>query len=703
MKTYIKKPISLSLALSLIFMTACYYPDVPGRVEDIDETADTSPPVITLLGENPQLAEAGESYNELGATASDNGDGDISTNISIDSSAVDTSIIASYEVIYSVSDNAGNSASQTRVVDVTDTTPPVITVLGLDPQIIEFGDSYLELGASSIDSFEGDLTDGVIIDFSAVDLESVGSYLVSYTSMDSSGNTVTASRSVNVVDTTAPEITLVGANPQSIEINTTYLELGATANDNLDGDISDSIVIDASEVDMTTEGSYSVTYNVTDNSGNPAALRTRVVNVGVTEEIPVVAFFAGNDGVNGVELFTTDGTPEATNMLKDISDYQISTITSAIKIDNTLFFTIANSDLGAELWKSNGTAAGTVLVKDINQTQAGLGSQIREMTNLNGALFFVATSGTGLNELWKSDGTEQGTQIVKIPDESNNYRLDQLHVLNDQLYFYAATAEFGDELWVSDGTEAGTRIVKDITEGTLGSSLGLFAGFNNELYFIKLVGQNHELWKTDGTSDGTVLIKSFVTSVGAIDEGFHVFQGALYFGAGSDLWRTDGTEIGTVVIKSISFNTSFIEMAVVNNTLFFKANISSQLWKTDGTTDGTMVIESSQDNPRELTVLDGQLIYTTASGNTELWVSDGTEIGTKMLKQTNFDGVTSFANARIFNQSFGNRPIFLPDGRLLFGVDDGINGREPWVTDGTEAGTVLLKDVNPGIEDGYSD
>jgi ELWxxDGT repeat protein len=87
----------------------------------------------------------------------------------------------------------------------------------------------------------------------------------------------------------------------------------------------------------------------------------------------------------------------------------------------------------------------------------------------------------------------------------------------------------------------------------------------------------------------------------------------------------------------------------------------------------------------------------------ELWISDGTVVGTKLIKGINLDGVTSVANSRIYNQSFNDTPIFLPDGRLLFGVNDGINGREPWVTDGTEEGTILLKDINSGVEDGYSD
>ena len=65
---------------------------------------------------------------------------------------------------------------------------------------------------------------------------------------------VQVTRTVDVVDTTIPVITLTGANPQTIEAGSPYVELGATATDNYDGDISGSIVIDATAVDTSTFG-----------------------------------------------------------------------------------------------------------------------------------------------------------------------------------------------------------------------------------------------------------------------------------------------------------------------------------------------------------------------------------------------------------------------------------------------------------------
>ena len=78
-----------------------------------------------------------------------------------------------------------------------------------------------------------------------------------------------------MVDTTVPVITLVGADPQVIEVGSPYVELGATASDNYDGDITGSIVIDATAVDTAVVGSYPVTYDVTYRYANGIELTVK--------------------------------------------------------------------------------------------------------------------------------------------------------------------------------------------------------------------------------------------------------------------------------------------------------------------------------------------------------------------------------------------------------------------------------------------
>ncbi|MFL2495056.1 MAG: immunoglobulin-like domain-containing protein [Porticoccaceae bacterium] len=84
-------------------------------------------------------------------------------------------------------------------------------------------------------------------------------------------------RTVTVTpDVTIPVITLLGDASISLELGTAYTDAGATAVDNIDGDISASITA-VSTVDINTEGTYSVTYSVSDASGNAAAEVSRTV------------------------------------------------------------------------------------------------------------------------------------------------------------------------------------------------------------------------------------------------------------------------------------------------------------------------------------------------------------------------------------------------------------------------------------------
>jgi hypothetical protein len=97
----------------------------------------------------------------------------------------------------------------------------------------------------------------------------------------SASNVVRMTRSVEcqTVDTTAPVITLLGSNPVDLNVGDTYVEPGATALDETDGDVSGNIVIDNSAVNTAVAGSYAITYNVTDASGNAASEVLRYINV----------------------------------------------------------------------------------------------------------------------------------------------------------------------------------------------------------------------------------------------------------------------------------------------------------------------------------------------------------------------------------------------------------------------------------------
>jgi hypothetical protein len=256
-----------------------------GEVEDYTviiegSGPDTTAPVITLNGASTINLNPGDTYNELGATAIDNVDGDISANINIGGDTVNTNALGTYTVTYNVSDAAGNAATQVvRTVIVADTAPPVITLIGASTINLNVGDTYNEQGATATDNFDGNLTSSIAIS-GTVNTSTAGTYFVNYNVSDSSGNAATqVTRTVNVTaDTTPPVITLIGASTINLNVGDTYNEQGATATDNQDGNLTSSIVI-AGTVNTASAGIYNVTYNVSDAAGNAATEVVRTINV----------------------------------------------------------------------------------------------------------------------------------------------------------------------------------------------------------------------------------------------------------------------------------------------------------------------------------------------------------------------------------------------------------------------------------------
>ena len=282
-----------------------------GEVEDYtiniaSAVPDTTAPVIALNGASTINLTVGDSYNELGATATDNIDGNLTSAI-VTTGSVNTNTAGSYTVNYNVSDAAGNTATQvSRTVIVNepapDTIAPVITLTGNATIDLFVGDTYNELGATASDDVDGNLTSSIVITGS-VNTNTVGTYTVNYNVSDAAGNAATQiSRTVNVnevpADTTAPVITLIGNTTIDLFVGDTYNEQGATASDNVDGNLTSSIVISGS-VNTNVSGTYTLNYNVSDAAGNSATQVSRTVNVNETPTDAILHegyFESGLDG-----------------------------------------------------------------------------------------------------------------------------------------------------------------------------------------------------------------------------------------------------------------------------------------------------------------------------------------------------------------------------------------------------------------------
>ena len=471
-----------------------------------------------------------------------------------------------------------------------------------------------------------------------------------------------------------------------------------------------------------TDGTPAGTVIVKDiNAGAGNSYPYNVTAVGST------VFFTADDGVHGRELWKTDGTAAGTVLVKDINtgtelnygsdpngplDTPVelpasSNPTGLVAFDSQLFFVANDGEHGSELWKSDGTTEGTILVKDINPDNAdnadyffGGNGGTSEPVVFAGKLFFSASDGydadTGVEviKFWSSDGTTNGTTVLTdrvIPVVYSRYPYTRdvtssFVISGDRMFFAGRDAVNGDELWVTDGTEAGTQLLKDIAAGTdndvdsprpLSSDPQNFAVVGSTVFFVANDGKNGtELWKTDGTTNGTVLVKN-------IAEGTR---------QQSSLDQNENPI--TIAVPRDSFPESLT--ALGKTTLVFVADDAvngRELWKSDGTANGTVLVKDLQTGkkanvprssaPNDLTPYNDAIFF--AANGDELWKTDGTTAGTTKVKDIDpklggDEGSGSYASMAVFS------------GKLLFSADDGVHGSELWVSDGSTAGTVRLKE-----------
>ncbi|MCS5594844.1 MAG: family 16 glycosylhydrolase [Porticoccaceae bacterium] len=168
-----------------------------GYSPDPAPTADTTAPVITLVGSATVNHEQGTTYTDEGATASDSVDGTVpvSTSGSVGPDA------GTYTISYSASDAAGNTATATRTVTVADTQPPTITLNGESEVSHEQGTSYVDDGATATDAVDGMVE---VTTAGSVGAE-LGDYSLIFSAVDAAGNAATETRTVTVVASGTPQ------------------------------------------------------------------------------------------------------------------------------------------------------------------------------------------------------------------------------------------------------------------------------------------------------------------------------------------------------------------------------------------------------------------------------------------------------------------------------------------------------------------
>ncbi|MDC0713401.1 DUF5011 domain-containing protein [Stigmatella sp. ncwal1] len=238
---------------------------------------DTLPPALTLLGDAAMGLECASPFNDPGATANDQCAGDLTDDI-VKTGTVNNKQLGNHVLGYSVTDPSGRTASASRTVAVDDTLAPVITITGPLEDSFECGAPYTDQGATANDACVG----AVPVTATQVgDANQPGSFIISYSATDPSGNSVTSptTRHVTVDDNAPPTLALRGLATEALECGNPYADPGAIANDACFGDVTHRITVTGS-INNKQLGSQTLTYNVTDPAGQSAPAVSRTVNVG---------------------------------------------------------------------------------------------------------------------------------------------------------------------------------------------------------------------------------------------------------------------------------------------------------------------------------------------------------------------------------------------------------------------------------------
>jgi ELWxxDGT repeat protein len=190
--------------------------------------------------------------------------------------------------------------------------------------------------------------------------------------------------------------------------------------------------------------------------------------------------------------------------------------------------------------------------------------------------------------------------------------------------------------------------------------------------------------------------------------------GVVFFSAtdgvfGRELWKSDGTDGGTVMVRDINTGSEGSEACCLfpgGGMLYFRASdgfSGAELWRSDGIEGGTFQVRdinvgTPSSDPLPFARLGGAVLVVADDGmnGRELWRSDGTDGGTVFVRDINPGPFSAFPVLEPEDiELHPEVAVWESEEIVYFPANDGAIGIELWGTDGTEAGTRLIRELNP--------
>ncbi len=389
-------------------------------------------------------------------------------------------------------------------------------------------------------------------------------------------------------------------------------------------------------------------------------------------------------------IWESDGTNIGTTNIYDQSALFDFIPSNLVSDGSSLFFTGINSNGVTGLLELD---LSTLLVEEIqeltNDTPSTFFSNrdaIKLMKLSNGNLYIDVT---GSNDRWLSDFTSENTQILEGVSGAK-----YMTVIDEKAYFSNFDEIAGSELWTSDVDFNSPDLLANINTAGNGMLFSHFQSLDKNLIFTGLdEDHGNELWVYNTSAQNVSLIKDiYAGDVSSTPREFIGVHDNLYFVAftselGREFWKTDGSPEGTVLVSDFTpgSGSSRIDNQIVHQGELYFSMYSDSRYHLSKIQNGS--IELIQDLGvnehgwarlmKNIIALEDKLLFVSELGTDELWISDGTSAGNVKIKD-----LYKVDHLTVVNQQL-----------YFVATEDFTQDVQLWRSDGTSEGTQLVMDI----------